>query len=106
MPADDGAPTPTPTPTPTPVRRAIAVRGLVQGVGFRYSIAREARHRALGGWARNTAEGGLEAQLEGPAIDVDSVVEWMRTGPPGAEVAELTARDIPPLGERDFEIRR
>src|SRR5689334_13575569 len=49
------------------VRRRVVVRGLVQGVGFRASVAREAGRAGLAGFARNQGDGSVLVELEGRA---------------------------------------
>ncbi len=38
----------------------LVIRGRVQGVGFRYALADEARARRLRGWVRNRRDGSVE----------------------------------------------
>ncbi|TAM66108.1 MAG: acylphosphatase [Microbacteriaceae bacterium] len=71
------------------IRRRVLVRGRVQGVGFRYSCAIEARAHDVGGWVRNRPDGAVEALFEGAEADVGALVEWMRTGPPWAHVRSV-----------------
>ena len=66
------------------------VSGRVQGVGFRYALADEARARGVGGWVRNRRDGSVEAMLAGAQADVDAVVDWARHGPPAARVGAVT----------------
>src|SRR6266852_9930508 len=47
------------------VRRRVIVHGRVQGVGFRFAVARAADARAVTGWVRNRADGAVEAVFEG-----------------------------------------
>lgn len=82
----------------TLVARHVVVSGRVQGVGFRYTLEREAAAAGVAGWARNTAEGTVEAVLEGPPSAVDTVLGWMRHGPRGAAVASVDAADVAPQG--------
>jgi acylphosphatase len=91
----------------TPWTRAhVLVSGRVQGVGFRYSAAREARRRLVGGWVRNLDTGQVEAVFEGPRDAVEEMVAWCREGPPGAWVRDVSVvRDEPPEGLRQFETR-
>jgi acylphosphatase len=62
------------------------VRGRVQGVGFRYSCYHEARRLGLSGWVRNTPDGEVEVWAEGPREKLDTLLLWLRQGPPGARV--------------------
>lgn len=81
------------------------MRGRVQGVGFRVSVASRARSRGVAGWVRNRPDGAVEAVFEGEAEDVEALVAYVRAGPRGAAVerAEVTAEE--PAGLDGFEIR-
>ena len=68
----------------------LLIRGRVQGVGFRYAFADEARSRKLRGWVRNRRDGCVEAIVAGPAADVDAIVAWSRRGPVGAQVTAVS----------------
>ncbi|HEV2310469.1 MAG TPA: acylphosphatase, partial [Acidimicrobiia bacterium] len=48
------------------VRRHLWISGRVQGVFFRDRCRQEALHRGVDGFARNLADGRVEAVLEGP----------------------------------------
>jgi acylphosphatase len=76
-------------------RTRVVVRGVVQGVGFRYAARAEAESRGVSGWVRNRSDGAVEAEIEGAAADVDALVGWMRLGPPGAEVTDVEVSSIP-----------
>jgi|SRR5579862_965110 len=80
--------------SPAKATRRIVVSGEVQGVGFRYAMAREARRRSLCGWVRNVRDGTVEALVVGEASDVDAIVAWARRGPPAANVAAVDVRDV------------
>jgi acylphosphatase len=88
------------------IRRRVVVHGLVQGVGFRYSLQRLARTRSVAGWAGNRSDGTVEAVLEGSADDVRALVEWCRHGPRGADVHEVSVADEEPEGLAGFTVAR
>ena len=87
------------------VRRRVLVSGRVQGVFFRDSCRRAAQAAGLAGWARNLADGRVEACFEGDAGAVDRMVDWCRRGPRHAAVTGVEVIDETPRGERGFSIR-
>jgi acylphosphatase len=84
------------------VRNRVVVRGVVQGVGYRFAAARAAGTRGVRGWVRNCADGSVEAVLEGEPAAVASMVEWCRRGPPHAHVREIEVHDEEPEGLAGF----
>lgn len=91
----------------TETRAHIVLKGRVQGVGFRYAAADEARRRGLQGWVRNLDSGAVEAVFEGPDAAVKDMLEWCEAGPPGAYVRDVRVSwDEPPEHLSNFEIRR
>jgi acylphosphatase len=72
------------------IARRITIRGRVQGVGFRYALADEARSRSLGGWVRNRRDGTVEALVVGSEDDVEVMIAWARRGPPAARVSDVS----------------
>ena len=62
------------------------VSGRVQGVGFRYWAASEARAHGLSGWVRNRADGCVEGVACGEAANLEQFRERLRRGPPAARV--------------------
>jgi acylphosphatase len=86
-------------------RRRLVVHGMVQGVGFRWSMAREADRRGARGWVRNRDDGAVEAVVEGEDDAVAAVVAWARRGPAGAAVTDVDVHDEAPEHLGSFEIR-
>jgi len=80
----------------------LTVSGRVQGVGFRWAISDRARSRGVAGWVRNQADGTVEAVFEGPPEAVDALVAWIRRGPSGARVDDVTVEQEAPVGESGF----
>jgi acylphosphatase len=70
-------------------RVKLIIKGLVQGVNFRYHTQREGRNRNLTGWVRNLPDGSVAALFEGDADEVEGMVQWCRHGPPSAQVTEM-----------------
>ncbi|MGN6219058.1 MAG: acylphosphatase [Microbacterium sp.] len=82
----------------------VIVGGEVQGVGYRYTMRMVAREAGVAGWVRNRRDGSDEAEIEGTPGQVDEVLAWMASGPPGAVVDSATVTDAAPTGERGFEV--
>ena len=87
------------------IRRRVVVHGRVQGVFFRDSCRREAATAGVAGWARNCADGTVEAVFEGEQAAVDAVVRWCRRGPPRATVTSIDVFEEEPQDEVRFAIR-
>jgi acylphosphatase len=82
----------------------IRITGLVHGVFFRATMAQVALELGVSGWARNVADGTVEAFLEGPEVDVEKVVAWARLGPPRARVDSVKVQAAAPRNLRGFKI--
>ena len=87
------------------IRRRLIVHGRVQGVGFRWAIARAAESRGVAGRAQNRADGTVEAVLEGEPDAVEAVVRLSREGPRGAQVERVEVGEEEPEALRGFVTR-
>jgi acylphosphatase len=85
-------------------RKRVIVSGVVQAVGFRYSLASRAESLGVAGWVRNRPDGTVEAALEGPRDAVESLVGWCRHGPRGARVDGIEIHDEEPARISGFRI--
>jgi acylphosphatase len=86
------------------VRKRVRAHGRVQGVFFRDSVRQAARAADVAGWARNCADGTVEAVFEGPPDAVERLVEACRRGPGHARVDQLDVADEPPEGLSGFRV--
>ena len=87
-------------------RVEVTVHGQVQGVGFRWFVSRTAARLNLVGWVANQPDGSVSVVAEGSDRALDSLVEQVRRGPPGAEVSDVDVRRGPATGRfSGFSIR-
>jgi acylphosphatase len=89
--------------------RRYVVAGLVQGVGFRWYVARHARGLGLAGYARNLADGRVEVVASGgDGAALARLEELLRAGPAHARVDSVEVEDQaddPQILTRSFDIR-
>jgi len=62
------------------------VSGMVQGVGFRWFVARHARSLGLTGYARNLPNGSVEVVVDGPEDALPGLEQLLRRGPANSQV--------------------
>ncbi|MBA2350290.1 MAG: acylphosphatase [Burkholderiales bacterium] len=67
----------------------LIIRGRVQGVYFRESMAMKARELKVTGWVRNRRDGSVEAMVQGTGEALGEIVAWARTGPDRALVESV-----------------
>lgn len=70
------------------------VAGHVQGVFFRASAREEALRLGVTGHARNLPDGSLEVVVCGEPEAVNGLRDWLRRGPPQAQVTGLACETI------------
>lgn len=70
--------------------------GRVQGVGFRYFAKHRAEELKITGWVRNTPDGKVEIEAEGAPRDIETFIDWMKTGPARAIVKTISVSEITP----------
>ena len=70
------------------------IYGMVQGVGFRFSTVSMARRLGVSGYVRNMPDGSVEVVAEGNADSCEKLIAWLKKGPPGAYVREVSVKDI------------
>jgi len=93
--------------TPASLRRlAIAVRGVVQGVGFRPFVYNAARICGLTGFVLNQTD-TVRIEVQGPEEALEAFLDRLRRHhPPQARIDSLEKSEIPAIeGEPKFQIR-
>jgi acylphosphatase len=94
--------------TSADVTRRFTVSGQVQGVGYRWFVARHARGLGLSGFACNLADGRVEVVASGDDAALARLEALLRTGPANARVASVERADHtddPRVPTRSFDIR-
>ena len=87
------------------ITRHLRITGRVQGVGYRWNMARRARALGLSGWVRNLADGSVEVEAEGHPLQLAELQLWCEKGPLGAQVSSVSSARVAPTGTDWFEIR-
>jgi len=84
----------------------IIVEGLVQGVGFRWFVARKAETLGLRGYAKNLYNGNVEIEVSGERSLVEELIKDVKVGPRSAQVTNLKIEWQRPTDQyTHFEIR-
>jgi acylphosphatase len=71
----------------------VVISGIVQGVGYRVFVEREAERRELAGWVRNRRDGSVEAVFSGDDGKVDAMLDACRRGPPVGRVDDVAVAE-------------
>lgn len=77
----------------------------MQGVGFRDAATRRARKLGVMGWVRNDDDGCVLVHAEGPAAEVEALLDFLGEGPRGASVERLSVEDVRREGHEQFAVR-
>ena len=82
----------------------IHVRGYVQGVGFRWSAAREAKVLGIKGFVRNLSDGSVYIEAEGSSEQLKEFVNWCWKGNGFCHVEAVETQVFPPVSYQEFRI--
>ena len=83
----------------------IHIKGIVQGVGFRPFVYRQAKKHLVNGWVLNAVDGvHVHAEAESNLLDA-FVIALSEEAPAAAVVKEIDLAEVPVEGFADFEIR-
>lgn len=87
-------------------RAEILVNGLVQGVGFRYYVVKQAEKLGLKGFTQNLYTGEVLTVAEGERFLIEELYEALRTGPLHADVKNASIKWSEYKNEfKRFEVR-
>jgi len=88
------------------IRAEIITNGLVQGVGYRYFVVREAQKLGLKGYTKNLYTGEVLTVVEGERSIVEELIKKLKVGPIHASVKSCKVNWLEPKNEfTDFEVR-
>lgn len=82
------------------------IRGRVQRVSYRANTRQQAQVLGLRGFVRNQPDGTVYAEIEGPAEQLEKMIEWCWQGPNLARVESIEIHEGELQHYTDFEIRR
>jgi acylphosphatase len=85
--------------------RRFIIRGVVQGVGFRWFVVRKARGFGLTGFVRNLGDGSVEVVADGPGPALVALEGELQQGPPGAQVTTIGREEWTAAPMASFEVR-
>lgn len=71
------------------------VFGTVQGVGFRYFTAKQAKQLGITGHAKNLSDGTVEVLMFGTELQLQVLLKWLEKGPEMSSVVDVKVTPIP-----------
>jgi acylphosphatase len=89
------------------IARKFFIRGMVQGVGYRYFAQRSAAQHQISGYVRNLADGRVEALAQGGERAVEAFKHDLAAGPTYSRVEDVEEIVLEPnRAYRAFRIER
>ena len=83
----------------------ILVKGIVQGVGFRYYVFDRAIQLGIRGFARNLRNGNVEIKAYGERSLIEEFIAAVKIGPRSAQVTDVMIEwSEPDVSYKNFEI--
>ncbi|KAM6272426.1 acylphosphatase-2 isoform X1 [Calonectris borealis] len=79
------------------------VFGRVQGVCFRMYTEEEARKLGVVGWVKNTSQGTVTGQVQGPEDKVNAMKSWLsKVGSPSSRIDRTSFSNEKEISKLDF----
>ena len=83
----------------------LTVKGVVQGVGFRWFVNRAANRLELSGWVRNQPDGSVEIEAYGDRGSIEGLISEIKVGPSFSRVSDVRVNWKEPDSSQDgFEV--
>jgi len=83
----------------------IIVKGIVQGVSFRYFASYNARHYGIYGYVKNLGNGEVEIKAQGEPQTLQIFLDKIKLGPPASRIDDIQIEEDTEQIEYDsFEI--
>ena len=82
----------------------IKITGMVQGVGFRWRVYREALKIGITGYVKNMSDGSVYIEAEGNRGQLENFISWCRQGTGVGFVDSVGISEGPPEGHTAFSI--
>lgn len=92
--------------TSGPVQRGFVIRGIVQGVGFRYWTRRLAQEAGVAGTVCNCPDGSVEVRVRGAEHVLEAFAERLSAGPAAARVSSVESFPCTEALSDDFHVVR
>lgn len=84
------------------MKRIIArIHGIVQGVGFRNFVRRNAENLGITGWVKNNLDGTVEALFEGDDGTISEIIEKCKQGSVLSYVDKVEVQEMEATKEFD-----
>ena len=83
----------------------VRIQGRVQGVGYRYWVARQAGLIGIDGWVRNRRDGSVEAVFSGTDNALKKMLGACKKGPAMAQVTRIQETPYDDPVEAGFNTR-
>lgn len=81
------------------------ISGRVQGVFYRANTQRKAVEIGVKGWVRNLADGRVEVMAFGDDNQLQLLTQWLRQGPPTAQVDDVVIEELEFQEMPNFSVR-
>jgi len=73
----------------------IIVKGIVQGVGYRYFCRKKADEFGIHGYVKNLYNGDVELEVEGEKNMTEDFIKELKIGPFNATVKKILVEEVP-----------